>query len=293
MSLTPRHQPAFKNTIIDYLSIKPESIFLDCTLGDGSHTEAALKIGAKVISLDLDQDSIDRARQFISDKLQNNWFVFRENFANVANLFEKEKLPQPDAILFDLGTSQAQLAVAGKGFSFQIDGPLDMRLDNRLQVTATDLVNALSENELTRLFRELGDELYAKKIAVGIITTRQIKKIETTKELADLVAKIKKTRQKIHPATKIFQALRMAVNLERESLSIALPASFKLLKPKGKLAIISFHSGEDRIVKYFFRSLAKEGKAVLLNQKPIKPNLNELQINSKIRSAKLRLAIKK
>jgi len=291
MKQIPRHQAAFIDRIISLLSIKSGDVFLDCTLGDGSHTQAALEVGAVVISLDVDETAIVRSKHFIPQKFQKNWFVFRKNFSQVKELYQEEALPHPDIILMDLGTSQAQL-VDNRGLSFQENCLLDMRLDKQLAVTAKDLVNGLSVKELTRLFFELADEPLANRIAKEIVFVRRQQPITTTKQLADLIIAVKKTHSKIHPATKVFQALRMAVNLERESLSQALPACFSVLKPGGRFAVISFHSGEDRPVKHYFRSLVKEQKATRLNQKPLKPSDKELLINRKIRSAKLRFIIK-
>jgi 16S rRNA (cytosine1402-N4)-methyltransferase len=284
-----RHQAAFAGQIGNLFNLKPNQVFLDCTLGDGSHSEEALSLGVRVISLDVDEDAHSRSSKFIPKRLQSDWHHYLQNFSQVNSLFETEKLDMPDAIILDLGTSQFQLASPTKGLSFQTNSPLDMRLDKNLSITAKDLVNALSKDELTQLFFELGDETYAKKIARAIVEKRKIKSIDTTFELANLITKVKKTKTSIHPATKVFQALRMAVNLERESLVKGLSACFQILKPNGRLGVISFHSGEDRLVKHYFKKLVTQNQAKLLNQKPIKPNEKELLNNHKIRSAKLRL----
>jgi 16S rRNA (cytosine1402-N4)-methyltransferase len=289
INVDQRHQPAFVDQIVKLFNLKPGDLFLDCTLGDGSHSQEALEIKAKVISLDVDEEAIERSRHFIPKFLQSNWTIYRENFSQVDNLFQKEKLPSPDAIILDLGTSQYQLANPDRGFSFQKDAPLDMRLDNRLGLTAKDLINALTEAELARLFFELADETYAKRIAKAIVERRKRQSINTTKELADLITAVKKNRRSIHPATKVFQALRMAVNLERESLSTGISACFSRLKSQGRLGVISFHSGEDRLIKHYFRTLVRQNLANLLSQKLIKPTETELLNNQKIRSAKLRL----
>lgn len=289
MTLLVRHKAVFTGQIKEIFNLTPDDVVLDCTLGDGNHTQEALEGGCKVISLDIDQDALKRAKIFIPKKIQTNWKPFRENYSQAQILFKKEKLPFPDVIIFDLGTSQHQLANSKRGFSFQKKADLDMRLDNRLQLTAKDLVNALSEKELSMLFYELADETYAKPIARAIITRRKEKPIITTIELADIILQVKKKRSKTHPATKVFQALRMAVNLERENLKLGLSACFKLLRPKGRMGVISFHSGEDRLVKHHFRFLVRQNQAKLLTQKPIKPNKTELLKNQKIRSAKLRL----
>lgn len=284
-----RHASAFAGEVTDLLMVHPGQVVLDCTLGDGTHTEELLRSGATVISIDVDQEAIERSKQFIPPKLQKNWKVFRQNFGSIDLLFAENKLPIPSAILMDLGTSQYQLAAEARGFSFQHDAPLDMRLDDRLQVTAKDLVNGLGEGELIRLFSELSDETFARPIAKAIARFRERTPISTTLELANLISHVKHGRTKIHPATKVFQALRMAVNLEREALHSGLEKCFELLQSQGVLAVISFHSGEDRIVKHYFNQLELDGKGTLLNQKIIKPKENTLLSNPKIRSAKLRI----
>lgn len=289
MITIPRHQPAFANKVAQYLGVKKGDIFLDCTLGDGGHSQEALESGAQVISVDVDEESICRAKSFIPLSLQVSWQVYRENFANLKDLFDRESLPRPDIVLMDLGTSQYQLAAGERGFSFQSDAPLDMRLDNRLQVTAADLINALPESELADMFYQLSDEVASRQIARAIVRERSRSKIVSTRQLADLIRLVKRQPSKIHPATKVFQALRMAVNLERESLRLGLLSAFELLKPGGRMGVITFHSGEDRIVKHFFHDQVDSDRAFHISQKPIKPELSELQINPKIRSAKLRL----
>lgn len=286
----PRHQPAFDRQIVGLLKLKKGSSLLDCTLGDGSHTQQALEAGVKVISLDLDPDSIKRARHFIPDELKKNWKVYHANFANI----EKLNLPPVDAVLMDLGTSQHQLSKAAKGFSFSKAAPLDMRFDKQsLAVTAADLVNGLSCKELASLFYTLSDEVKSRSIAAAIVRARKFAPIKTTTALAKIITAVKGEGGKIHPATKVFQALRMAVNLERENLRQGLAAAFDLLKPRGKMAVISFHSGEDRIVKQFFASKKQQNQAFLLNTKPLQASKKEIINNNKIRSAKLRIIKKK
>lgn len=303
----PRHQPAFAGQIKTLFQLSPGSLFLDLTLGDGGHTEEALSAGAKVVSLDVDTEAINRASNFLSGKFEPiiirpemevelptdfQWLIIHANFADIGQIKEKLDLQPFDAILADLGTSQYQLAAAERGFSFMEEGPLDMRLDPRLSLTATDLVNALSEKELVELLR-LFDEYQAKTIAKAILKERKIEPIRTTTKLAVLIESVKKRKEgKIHPATKTFMALRMAVNLEREALISMLSSLPHLLKKGGIVGIISFHSGEDRLVKHFIKDQASKGIFRVINVKPIKPSKNELQNNPKVRSAKLRLAEK-
>jgi 16S rRNA (cytosine1402-N4)-methyltransferase len=284
-----RHQAAFANQITSLLSLKKSDIFLDCTLGDGTHTEEALRLGCQVISFDLDPEAIKRSKKFIDKKLHKKWQAYQTNFSFAADIFSKYKLDRPTAVLMDLGTSQYQLTNLNRGFSFN-SNTLDMRMDPKLSVTAADLVNALSKPELIKLFRQLGDlsQIKANRITTAIIKHRNSKPITSGRTLAELIKQLYPARNKIHPATTVFQALRMAVNLERSNLSQALINIFDLLAKNGRFAIISFHSGEDRLVKRFFNNLKSQKQAKLLH-KLLTPTNKELQINPKIRSAKLRV----
>lgn len=300
-----RHQSAFAGQIATLFQLKRDDLFLDLTLGDGGHSEEALNAGSRVVSLEVDTEAINRAVGFISSSFQPiiiqpemkaplppnfHWLIIHANFKEVATLQKELGFPPFDAVLADLGTSEYQLSASERGFSFRLDGPLDMRLDSRLTVTAADLVNALSEKELVELLK-LADELQAKLIARAILKFRIQNRLTTTKQLADLVASVKKGKPgKIHPATKTFMALRMAVNLEREALTQMLSSLPPIMKKSAKAGIISFHSGEDRLVKHFFKEQTSLGNFRLINVKPLKPETNELLSNPKIRSAKLRLA---
>jgi 16S rRNA (cytosine1402-N4)-methyltransferase len=302
-----RHLPAFAGQITTLYHLKPGDLFLDLTLGDGGHTSEALEAGARVVSLDVDTESIARSINFLSGKFtpvvirpemnmaipQNfQWLIIHANFRDISSLKKRLSLPLFNDIMADLGTSQYHLATAERGFSFNLDGPLDMRLDTSLGVTAADLVNALTAPELEQLLLMV-DEYQAKTISRAIISARKIKPINTTQELQQIVAAVKKTKNgKINPATKTFMALRMAVNLERESLQEMLISLPNLLAPNGILGVISFHSGEDRLVKHFIKDQSKANILRVINVKPLKPTQNELQNNPKVRSAKLRLAQK-
>ncbi|MBI1872223.1 16S rRNA (cytosine(1402)-N(4))-methyltransferase RsmH [Candidatus Collierbacteria bacterium] len=304
---TARHNPAFTSQIADLFHLKKGDLFLDLTLGDGGHTQEALEAGAKVVSIDVDLDAINRATNFVPDnykpiiirpemdaKLPDEftWLIIHTNFKDIGKIKEKFNLPLFDAVLADLGTSQYQLSVAERGFSFKEEGLLDMRLDNRLSLTAADLVNALSEKELEELLH-LVDEYQARTIAKAIVKERKIEPITSTTKLAKLIVSVKKGgKGKIHPATKTFMALRMAVNLEREALQTMLTELPALMKKGATVGIISFHSGEDRLVKRFFKEQAKTRVFQVINVKPIRPSQYELQNNPKVRSAKLRLAEK-
>ena len=299
-----QHQPVLLKEALEYLQVKPGAIYLDATLGDGGHTQAILEKGASVIAIDQDPQALERASARLQSACPDinikldvklpvtqveakTCLLIRSNFANLDQLIN---LPI-DGILFDLGVSTLQILMPQRGFTFQSEGPLDMRMDPDLGVTAADLLMALSQKELTRLLLELGDETFAAKIARKIVKVRQRTPIVTTTQLADLVARIK-PHGKIHPATKTFQALRMAVNQERYSLIEALPQALRLLKKQGRLVIISFHSGEDRLVKHFLKKQAESNNLEILTSKPVKPTVLEINQNHKARSAKLRAAAK-
>ena len=299
-----QHQPVLLKEALEYLQVKPGAIYLDATLGDGGHTQAILEKGASVIAIDQDPQALERASARLQSACPDinikldvklpvtqveakTCLLIRSNFANLDQLIN---LPI-DGILFDLGVSTLQILMPQRGFTFQSEGPLDMRMDPDLGVTAADLLMALSQKELTRLLLELGDETFAAKIARRIVKVRQRTPIVTTTQLADLVARIK-PHGKIHPATKTFQALRMAVNQERYSLTQALPQALRLLKKQGRLVIISFHSGEDRLVKHFLKEQAESNNLEILTSKPVKPTVLEINQNHKARSAKLRAAAK-
>lgn len=303
-----RHFSAFKGELKELYGFKPGFLFLDLTLGDGGHTQEALEAGCRVVSFDLDGDAINRATGFLSqytpiiidgenlkkiDVENFKWVIIKSNFVKVGRICEELNLPKFDGIMADLGPSQYQVLSEGRGLSFGSDEPLDMRLDRSMGVTASDLLSALNEGELSELFT-MADEPFAKPIARIIVKQRQITPIKTTKQLADIVTRVKKNHSSghIHPATKIFMALRMAVNLERENIRLLLPQIANLLKTDGIVGIISFHSGEDKMIKDFIAQSEDAGILSAINKKPIEPSTKELQISQRTRSAKLRLAKK-
>lgn len=305
MTLANQHRSILSAEIIAAFKPQAGDYYLDATLGDGGHTSLLLGHGAKVVALDQDDDALTRAYNRLQedhpgkkiyiaanrplDKLPDGdcWLV-KANFADMSQVAANLHLPLFSGILFDLGVSTHQLLEADRGFSFNQSGPLDMRMDRSLGVTAADLINALSESELADLIFTLGDEPRSKIIAKRIVEQREQHAITTTTQLATIIAHNAPT-SRVHPATKVFQALRMAVNLERDSLTRALPSAVALLKKHGILAIISFHSGEDRIVKHF---LAQEPTLKATTPKPLVPTVTEVKSNPRSRSAKLRLAQK-
>ena len=303
-----RHISAFKDELKKLYGFKPGYLFLDLTLGDGGHTEEALRSGCRVVSFDIDEESIKRAIGYIKDfqpiifddrdeyirvPKDFNWLIIKSNFTKVTEISKRLSLPDFDGVIVDLGPSQFQVLSEGRGFSFSGNEPLDMRLDQTLGVTAADLLAVLNEGELFELF-SMADESYAKPIARIIAKQRLITPITTTKQLSDLITRIKKfrTEGRIPPATKVFMALRMAVNLERENIRLLLPQLPNLLKKTGILGVISFHSGEEKLVKDFIELCEANSILSAINKKPIEPSDKELSISQRTRSAKLRLAEK-
>ncbi len=285
MSTYPLHKPVLLMETLSFLDPKPGKRYLDATLGYAGHTLGLLKSGAEVVGLDRDQELLEIATHRIAEEGYSAHFkpihtTFSE-LAKVDGLF--------DGILFDLGVSSYQLDTKDRGFSFRYDALLDMRMDKDLAVTARDLVNGLGKNELFELFRTLGEEHYAKKIAEEICLTRKEHPIKTTTQLAELVARIVPQTKSIHPATKIFQALRMAVNSEREELKAALPSALSKLAPGGVLAVISFHSLEDQIIKTWMNEANGVGQIEILTPQPIGPSQEEVRENPRARSAQLRV----
>jgi len=302
MTNIPRHISAFRGEIAKLFDLSQGKIFYDLTLGDGGHTQEALEAHCRVVSVDIDPEAIKRAVSFVpftpvfveieSQKIPSDfqWLIINDSFVNIHKWMDKLHLPKADALIADLGPSQFQILSPERGFSFDADTPLDMRLTSNLGVTAANLVNALNEGELAQLF-SLADEPFALPVSRAIVRSRERSPILTAKNLSDLISRVKGGRiGKIHPATQIFMALRMAVNLEREAIRDLLPQLPSLMNPGGVLGIISFHSGEDRLVKSFFKEAERENKIRAITQKPLTPPQSELKISQRTRSAKLRLA---
>jgi len=293
------HISVMLNEAISYLNVQPGHWYIDCNLGGGGHTEEILKKGGKVLGIDLDPDAIKEvAKNHGLEVIKNdgylfaqseNLILFQSNFSQISHISLISHISPISGVLFDLGASSHQFDNPEKGFSFNKNAPLDMRMNSGFGVTATDLLNALSESELAKMFWEYGEESLSKPIAKKIVEYRKNKKIETTFELVQIITSIKHTdRKKIHPATKIFQALRIAVNEELTNLEEALPQALEILQPGGRLVVISFHSLEDRIVKTFMKNEEKKCRVTILTQKPIKTGKEEIQRNIRSRSANLR-----
>lgn len=290
--------------VLYFLDVRTGRRFIDATVGGGGHTEAILKLGAEVLGIDISPKALRLAEERIRQTCPvPKVRLVQGNFRDIRRIVQNAGFGRVDGILFDLGVASFELEDPSLGLSFMKVGPLDMRLSPELGVTAADLVNSLPENELAKLFYETGQEKLAGQIAHAIVSARTVAPFKTTGELAGLVEDVyrknvkRKTKNverfayrvsRLHPATRVFMALRIAVNLELENLKAALPQALELLKPGGRLVVISFHSGEDRIVKQFFKDEEKKGAARLLTRKPVVPSKAEIEENPRSRSAKLR-----
>ncbi|MFH1833056.1 MAG: 16S rRNA (cytosine(1402)-N(4))-methyltransferase RsmH [Candidatus Levyibacteriota bacterium] len=282
------HTPVLLKEIVDFLGVSKGKKYIDATLGGGGHTFEILKCGGTVLGIDVDQDAIDYVKSKINEE---KLVLVKGNFKDIDKIAHSKGFNNVSGIIFDLGVSSFQLEKDSRGFSFQKEGPLDMRMDPSGasgQVKAADLINALTKGELYELFTKLGEERFARTISNDICRARRVKPIETTSELAGIIRK-RGFLKKIDPATRVFQALRIAVNDELNNLKEALPKAIGLLEKGGLLEVISFHSLEDRIVKNCFQQFQKEGLGNVLIKKPIVPSNEEQKINRRSRSAKLRV----
>ena len=306
------HKPVLLEECLTALNIKPDGIYVDGTLGRAGHSlEIVKKLTGKgrLICLDRDETAIEAAKIRLADYLDRVTLV-HSNFSRIAEVLHQLDIPGVDGMLFDLGVSSPQLDEARRGFSYMHDAPLDMRMDRTAALTARDVVNDWSYEDLRRILFEYGEERYAPAIAKRICQHREQKPIETTLELADIIRSAMPAsalREKQHPAKRSFQAIRIAVNDELGELPPMLDAAEKNLKPGGRLAVITFHSLEDRIVKKKLQELAqgcicppefpvcvcgRKPKVKLITRKPIVSGEEELAENPRARSAKLRVAEK-
>jgi len=284
------HTPVLLNESVELLLGGGGSLFVDCTLGLGGHTKEILraKEDSYVICIDKDEEAIEVAKENLRE-FEGRFCVYKADFAQLDRVLEAEGITQVDGFLFDLGVSMLQLRSEKRGFSFQLDSFLDMRMDREQKLDAYTVVNTYSEKALAKIIWEYGEEKLSRKIARAIVSYRKQKPIETTAELASIVSSVyppKLRHRRIHPATRTFQAIRIEVNGELESLRTALEKTFKFLKQKGRIVVISFHSLEDRIVKKFFKEHSETLR--LLTKKPITPSEEEIKDNPSSRSAKLR-----
>lgn len=291
--MNKKHTPVLLTETIDALQIKPGEWYLDATFGRGGHTAAMLAQGARVIAFDWDQEAIEYAQVAFSTEIEKQQLVMvHSSFAllqkELTMLQAQQNIPAPQGILFDFGTSSDQLTSGARGFSFLEDGDLDMRMDTRLGVTAKDLLAVLPEKQLAALFSEFGGEHEAKAVARAIKTSPT--PITTTTQLAEIVERTKRERRgHLHPATKVFQALRIAVNSELDEIAAALPQALEVVAPGGCIATIAFHEGEDRLAKNAMRAWEQNNKGHIVTNKPVVASKEELEANPNSRSAKLRV----
>lgn len=300
-----RHISVLTNEVIESLNLKPGVKVVDCTLGDAGHSEKILeKIGAdgKLIGIDLDPEAIMRAKQYLYN-YEKQVVYERGSFTELGKILQTNGWENCDAILMDLGWSTPQFSERGRGFSFEKSEPLDMRYGGMLEnvKTATEILNEKNEDELEKIFKDYGEEKWAHEIARKIVEARKVSPIDTTDKLTELVLQVYREKLGsvkeipwiggIHPATQVYQSLRIAVNSELEALKQALPQAINALSRGGRLAIITFHSLEDRLVKHYFQSIVNK-TVKIINKKPIIALESELAINPRARSAKLRVVEK-
>jgi len=293
------HIPVLQKEVLKYLDPKPNQNFIDTTIGKGGHALAILERilpKGRILGIDWSPELIQDLKIKIQKaELKSNLTLVCDNFANLKEIVKRERFLAVSGILFDLGMSSWHLTEAGRGFSFLKNEPLDMRYSPQNPLTAEKIVNYWSKSEMEKILREYGEERFAKKIAEKIIEVRKSKPIKTTSQLVEIIKKAVPSRYhtrfggypKIHFATRTFQALRINVNDELNNLEKAFPQALEILKPGGRLVVISFHSLEDRIVKNFYRNSSPE-KLTILTKKPVRPQKEEIKINPRSRSAKLR-----
>ena len=292
------HQPVLLKEVIEYLTPQPGEIVIDGTIGLGGHSElflAKIQPKGKLIGIDLDCQALAQAqKRLLTGEQIGSLDLFCDNFANIDDIIKKLGLKGVDVILLDLGVSSYQLDTPERGFSFMNDAPLDMRMSQDNPFSASTVVNDYPEDELIRIFRSYGEERFAKRIAQRIVRYRAKEQIKTTGQLVAIIKKAAPSGwQRIHPATRVFQALRIEVNKELNNLERFLAGFPQWLKPGGRVGIISFHSLEDRLVKRSFRKYKEEGALEIVTKKPVTPTAEEEQQNPRSRSAKFRVAVKK
>jgi 16S rRNA (cytosine1402-N4)-methyltransferase len=287
------HRPVLLREAVEFLNVQENGIYIDATLGAGGHAQEILKRlgGGRLLGLDRDPQALEVAGNNLAG-FGEKLIMQHGNFAQIDALHAASGLPRVDGVVADLGLSSMQLDDASRGFSFILPGPLDMRMDPTSETTAADLVNHASERDLADIFFKLGEERHSRQIARAIVKARPYR---VTTELAQVVTRAIPSRaglHQIHPATRSFMALRLAVNAELENLEQFLDRVLTVLRPGGRVVILSFHSLEDRKVKQAFRRWQGEGRATILTRKVVRPGDEEVRINPRARSAKLRAAEK-
>lgn len=291
------HIPVLVQDIITYLRLKKGMVIVDCTIGVGGHAVEILKNTGDsgcLIGIDRDREALKEAKARLG-RISTRFRLFHSNYRDVDLILEEAKIAKIDGALFDLGASSFQIDRAERGFSIRLDGPLDMRMDRGDRIKASDIINDYTKRELATVFKKYSDERFASRIADRIVGERSRQRIEKTSRLAEIVTEALPYSyrfRRIHPATKVFMALRIAVNEEIESLQAGLEKIIPFLKKDSRICVISFHSIEDRVVKNRFRELANLHQLKIVTKKPIRPDEEEIEKNPRSRSAKLRVAEK-
>ena len=304
-----KHISVLLDETIDCLDIKPDGIYVDGTLGGGGHSYEILRRlspKGRLIGIDQDGEALKAAGERLK-KFENQITLVRSNYCEIDKVLKELNVEKVDGILLDIGVSSYQLDNLERGFSYKSDAPLDMRMDTRQELTAADVVNTYSENELFKIIKDYGEDKFAKNIAKHIVLARKEKPLETTKELSEVIKRaipMKVQAKGGHPAKKTFQAIRIEVNQELTVLKESIDKMIDLLKPNGRICIITFHSLEDRIVKTKFREnenpctcppnfpvcvCGKKSKGKVITRKPIIPSEDEIEENKRAKSSKLRI----
>lgn len=301
------HIPVLKVEVCQYLITEKNGVYIDGTLGGGGHAQAIfeqLTPSGKVIGIDLDGEAIDKATRRLSN-YSERFIAVQANFREIKSLLKNLKLQFVNGLLLDLGVSSHQIDDANRGFSYQISTQLDMRLSQKQKIRAVDILNQSSEQELSNIIFEYGEERFARKIAEKIVQVRRTHPVESSEQLRSIISSIVPYQHQIKSLARVFQALRIAVNQELDNLIQCLNDALSYLAPGGRIVVISYHSLEDRIVKQFFKDNEKKchcppgfpvcvcgakGSLEIITRKPIVPGMNEVQMNSRARSGKMRVA---
>ena len=283
-----KHHPVMVDEILSYLAPEKLKTYVDCTFGQGGYSKKILeKTNCNIIAIDRDKDAIEHAK-LLKKKYPKNFIFCVDNFSRLDQVLKKNDIKKIDGIIFDLGISNTQLNNPTRGFSFSNNGPLDMRMDiENLDLTAQKIINEFDQHNLSDIFYYYGEEKNSRQIARKIIEFRKKKEISTTFELVELIKKVNSYKKK-HPATRVFQALRIFINDELNELDITLKKSLLFLKKNGKIITVAFHSLEDKVIKNFFSR--NKGLLKILTKKPVTPNEKEVKINPRSRSARMRVA---
>ena len=283
-----KHHPVMVDEILSYLAPEKLKTYVDCTFGQGGYSKKILEnTNCNIIAIDRDKDALEHAK-LLKKKYPKNFIFCVNNFSRLDQVLKKNDIKKIDGLIFDLGISNTQLNNPSRGFSFSNNGPLDMRMDiENLDLTAQKIINEFDQHNLSDIFYYYGEEKNSRQIARKIIEFRKKKEISTTFELVELIKKVNSYKKK-HPATRVFQALRIFINDELNELDITLKKSLLFLKKNGKIITVAFHSLEDKVIKNFFSR--NKGLLKILTKKPITPNEKEVKINPRSRSARMRVA---